>query len=317
MKKYAFFLVLVISCITAKTQLHWKNVDSLFAPLPTDVHVFYTNDSIQGKPNIAYYVSANISNKSLQFTTQVGNGKRFTPTEYFNKESQPLLVVNCTFFEFKENKNLNLVVQNKQLKAQNITAITLKKDSSYKYVSRAALGISKKRKGSVVWAFTDSATPYAYALQQPIVHKGFVANPTIQQAAYNNSTPITYNKWKVQTAVGGGPRLLENNTINITNNEEHMFLGKKGAEEDKHPRTAMGITADNKLIILVVQGRFPKVAEGMSLLQLATTLQNIGCVDALNVDGGGSSCMLINGKPTIQVSDKEGQRPVPAVFIIK
>jgi exopolysaccharide biosynthesis protein len=43
----------------------------------------------------------------------------------------------------------------------------------------------------------------------------------------------------------------------------------------------------------------------------------LGCVEALNLDGGGSSCMLINGKETIWPSDKGQQRAVPAVFIIK
>jgi exopolysaccharide biosynthesis protein len=43
----------------------------------------------------------------------------------------------------------------------------------------------------------------------------------------------------------------------------------------------------------------------------------LGCVEALNLDGGGSSCLLVNGKNTIQPSDKEGQRPVPAVFIVE
>jgi len=40
-------------------------------------------------------------------------------------------------------------------------------------------------------------------------------------------------------------------------------------------------------------------------------------LEALNLDGGGSSCLLINGKETIKPSDKEGQRPVPAVFMIR
>jgi exopolysaccharide biosynthesis protein len=43
-------------------------------------------------------------------------------------------------------------------------------------------------------------------------------------------------------------------------------------------------------------------------------LKDIGCVEALNLDGGGSSCLLINGKQTITPSDKEVQRPVPAVY---
>jgi exopolysaccharide biosynthesis protein len=50
---------------------------------------------------------------------------------------------------------------------------------------------------------------------------------------------------------------------------------------------------------------------------MAAMFKQIGCVEALNLDGGGSSCLLINGKNTIQPSDKEGQRPVPAVFMVK
>jgi exopolysaccharide biosynthesis protein len=67
----------------------------------------------------------------------------------------------------------------------------------------------------------------------------------------------------------------------------------------------------------VIQGRFPGVAEGATLTQQAQLLKNIGCWEALNLDGGGSSSMLINGIETIKPSDKEGQRQVPAVFIVK
>jgi exopolysaccharide biosynthesis protein len=79
----------------------------------------------------------------------------------------------------------------------------------------------------------------------------------------------------------------------------------------------MGYTSDGKLIIMCIQGRFPTKAEGANLTQEAQLLKDLGCTEALNLDGGGSSCLLVNGKPTMQVSDKEGQRPVPAVFMIK
>ena len=119
----------------------------------------------------------------------------------------------------------------------------------------------------------------------------------------------------MQTAIGGGPALIHHGVVRITNNEEMMFTGK--AQHDRHPRTAMGYTADGKLIIMVVEGRNQGVAEGASLIHLAEMLKELGCVEALNLDGGGSSCMLVNGKETIKPSDKEGQRPVPAVFMIK
>ena len=52
--------VLVLSPIFIKAQVRWQNVDSLFKPLPPTVHVFYNNNSLDGKPNIAYYVSAEL-----------------------------------------------------------------------------------------------------------------------------------------------------------------------------------------------------------------------------------------------------------------
>ena len=125
---------------------------------------------------------------------------------------------------------------------------------------------------------------------------------------------LRFHTWKKKTAVGGGPVLLQNGEIKITNNEELKFAGK--AINDKHPRTAMGYTKDGKLIILMIEGR-NTVAHGATLGQEAKILQDLGCLEALNLDGGGSSCMLVNGKETIRPSDKEGQRAVPAVFIIK
>jgi exopolysaccharide biosynthesis protein len=118
----------------------------------------------------------------------------------------------------------------------------------------------------------------------------------------------------MQTVVGGGPVLIQNGEIKISNNEELKFAGN--AINDKHPRTAMGYTKDNKLIILAVQGRFPGIAEGATLTQQAKIFQDLGCWEALNLDGGGSSCLLVNGKETIKPSDATGQRAVPAVFII-
>jgi len=304
-------LALIIIATNSTAQVRWHNVDSLYAPLPPSVHVYYTNDSIDGKPNIAYYVSAELTDKTLDFAAQVGHGKRYTPSQYYLSEGKPLLVVNCTFFEFVHNSNLNLVMNDGQLLAYNNAAIAGKgKDTfTYRHAFASAIGISKKRKADVAWLYTDSSKPIPYASQ--------VALPPVK----DSSAKFVYNttgfaKWKMQTAVGGGPVLLQHGTIQISNNEELKFAGKAGLT-DKHPRTCMGYTKDGRLIVMCIQGRFPAIAEGVNLTQEAQLLKDLGCTEALNLDGGGSSCLLVNGKPTIQVSDKEGQRPVPAVFMIK
>lgn len=297
-----------------QAQWHWQNVDSIFQPLPSSMHVFVTHDSIEGKPNIAYYVSADLNDKAIDFTTQVGNGKRYTPAQYFEREQKPLLVMNCTFFEFVHNSNQNVVIKDGNLLAYQVHTIAGKgKDSlTYRHSFGSAMGISRKRKADVAWLFTDSTDAFANASQQVInAFKDSVMNHSKKEMLRAGS----FKKWKVATAVGGGPVLLQNGNVQVTNNEELKFTGK--AINDKHPRTAMGYTADGKLILMVIEGRFPGKAEGATLTQEANILKEIGCVEALNLDGGGSSCLLINGKQTIAPSDKEGQRAVPAVFIVR
>lgn len=72
--------------------------------------------------------------------------------------------------------------------------------------------------------------------------------------------------------------------------------GKTVAHENKvrHPRTVVGINADEtKLVIVVVDGRKPGVAIGMNYDELAAEMIRLGCNDALNLDGGGSSVMAV------------------------
>jgi exopolysaccharide biosynthesis protein len=151
-------------------------------------------------------------------------------------------------------------------------------------------------------------------VQFPFRHKGGFFARRSNGNVIQNVNYYPFKKWKMETAIGGGPVLLQEGRIKISNEEEQMFAGK--AIKDKHPGTAMGYTGDKKLIILVVEGRNPN-AGGATLTQEAQILKDLGCVEALNLDGGGSSCMLINGKETIKPSDKNGQRSIPAVFIIQ
>ncbi len=293
-------------------QLNWKNTDSLYGLLPQSVHVYNTTDPIDGKPNIAYYVIADLKNKDLHFTTDTTFQRRLTPTGFYEKNQQPLVVVNGTFFDFGSNRNLNAIIKEGKLVSYNLHTIPLKGKDTFTYVHpfRAAIGIDKKRNADVAWLYTDSSAKYAKAFQ--IVPAPFTDSFSVIR---NKKTYRKLSKWKMETAIAGGPVLVQNGQISISNNEERMFGGK--AIDDKHPRTAMGYTADGKLIILAVQGRFDGIAEGASLKQLAKILLDLGCVEALNLDGGGSSCLLVNGKETIKPSDKTGERPVPGVFIIQ
>lgn len=310
---YALLLTFISTAVVA--QINWNNVDAEFGPLPASMHVYKTTDAINGKPNIAYYVRYDLKDKSHALSTAVGNGKRYTPQKFYDSISnKPLLVMNASFFEFAHNSNLNLVVDDGKIKSYHLHSLPGKgKDTlTYRHVYGAALGISKSNKPDVAWVYTDTADTHVYASQTVIpMFKDSVADlPASMMLSKGN-----FKKWKVKTAIGGGPVLLQNGAIKITNNEELKFAGK--AISDKHPRTAVGYTAEGALILFVCEGRFKGRADGLTLTEMAGLMKQIGCVEALNLDGGGSSCLLVNGKETIKPSDKEGQRPVPAVFMIR
>ena len=324
-KRIINYSLLIINSIGVSAQLKWTNVDSLYQPLPSSVHVFKTTDTLDGKPNIAFYVIADLKDRKLLFDADTTLNRRLTPGQFYLKNNQPLVVVNCTFFSFQTNQNLNVVIKDGKLVGYNIHSIPGRgKDTlTYWHPLGSALGINRKRVADIAWLFTDSLLKYPIAFERspdlvrdsyPNVSK-FDFVPQLQHYPKLEKRRGIKEKWKMQTAVGGGPALIQNADIKITNNEERKFTGN--AINDKHPRTAMGYTKEGKLIILVVQGRYPGVAEGASLIQKAKILQDLGCWEALNLDGGGSSCLLVNGKETIKPSDAAGQRAVPAVFIIK
>lgn len=325
MRKIFLLFSFLLAHFLLQAQLKWINVDSLYQPLPPSVHVYFTNDPVDTGAFRAYYLVADIKDKKLDFTVDTTLNRRLTPSAFYDKNYKPLVVVNTTFFSFESNRSLNAVVKNGKLVAFNQHSIAGRgKDTlTYRHPFASAIGISKKRKADVAWLYTDSSLQIPLAIQCcPSVTKDSVARPTKKEMLKreypadksSSYSTLAFEKWKMQTAVGGGPVLLQNGEIRITNNEEMKFGGK--AINDKHPRTAMGYTPDGKLIILMVEGR-NKVAHGATLTQEAQLFKDLGCVEALNLDGGGSSCLLVNGKETIKVSDATGQRPVPAVFIIR
>jgi hypothetical protein len=310
------FCIAALLSLSANAQWIWTDVDTLFQPLPKSIKVRQGKGLIEGKPVIAYCIQATLSDAHLQFTTQVGHGKRFTPAQYFEKEGKPLVVVNGTFFSFADNRNLNVVIKEGKLEAYNVSAIRKQKDSAFYYPTRSALGIDDRRRADVAWLYTDSASRYAYAMRRgPSAAEGSSPNPSWKDI--KKGVPGVFfkkKKWRMKTAIGGGPVLVQKRKMAMTHKAERLFVN---GEADRHPRTAMGYTRSGQLIILVVAGRHPGISEGVTLRQEAELLLQLGCYEALNLDGGGSSCLLINGKETIRPSDKEGQRPVPAVFMIQ
>lgn len=106
---------------------------------------------------------------------------------------------------------------------------------------------------------------------------------------------------------------------------ENAPLSKIAFNDNRHPRTCACVTAKNELILLTVDGRTAQ-SQGLNLHELTFLMKNLGCRDAVNFDGGGSSTMFIAGQPANGVVnmpcdnklfDHEGERKVSNIFVLK
>lgn len=102
---------------------------------------------------------------------------------------------------------------------------------------------------------------------------------------------------KLMCGVGGSNVVIDNDCVShISVDHEFGYT--------RHPRTAVGIKADGSVVFLVVDGRQPTISNGASLADVADILGSVGCIEALNLDGGGSSTfVLTDGKGGFTVTN--------------
>lgn len=122
----------------------------------------------------------------------------------------------------------------------------------------------------------------------------------------------TNPNWKgVKHIISGGPYLVKNGDVFVD-----MTAQKLGAIGGRNPRSAIGYTSDNNLILVAVDGREGS-SIGMTLNELAKFMQSIGCIGAINLDGGGSTVMYVNGSIVNQPQQKGGIPLSNAIVLAK
>ncbi|MBX7244107.1 MAG: phosphodiester glycosidase family protein [Candidatus Sumerlaeaceae bacterium] len=135
-------------------------------------------------------------------------------------------------------------------------------------------------------------------------------NSKVVGARINSSgvpSPLAEPDWSgVVDAIGGGPNLVTTGTVDVNENDEQTTSGSgSGINSDTaQPRTAVGwISATRRVFFVTVDGRQPAWSTGMTCVDLAKLMIDLGCDRAINYDGGGSTEMWVNGAVVNQPSD--------------
>lgn len=114
--------------------------------------------------------------------------------------------------------------------------------------------------------------------------------------------------------IGGGPRLIRDGLATVEWASEAM---SQSFATDRHPRTAVGFSPDStKLYFFTVDGRQPEYSVGMSLYELADYMLEWGVYQGVNLDGGGSTTMVVRDQLVNSPSDAGGERTVANALMV-
>jgi hypothetical protein len=118
---------------------------------------------------------------------------------------------------------------------------------------------------------------------------------------------------KAQDIVGGAGLLVYQGTPLADRSPEQL---RPGFDTERHPRTMIGTTRGSAIWLVTVDGRNPPVSLGMTFAELTNLAQKLNLVYALNLDGGGSTTMVVKGKIVNHPSDATGPRKVSDALIV-
>ncbi len=117
---------------------------------------------------------------------------------------------------------------------------------------------------------------------------------------------------RAREVVGGYPMLLQKSKA-----VHHDEAGLRTAFADRrHPRAAIGVDRKGVIHLVAVDGRQPAYSDGMTLEELADFMLAHGITDAMNLDGGGSTTLVVGGRIINRPSDANGERAVSNALLV-
>ncbi len=297
MKKFLVLLFLSSQFVFPQT-ITWQDVTANYI-LPQGIKVFHGSRT---SPILSiWYLDADLNNSKLAVRPYVSGTSMTLPS--FTATVGAYAAVNGGYFG--GGVPYSAVIYPNEVKASNVQSVT-RNSLSYPVI-RSFFGMKKDRSLNVDWIYQfGNAMTDIYTFPQPLP---YVSNDPTPRSVPLKSAGTVYSDLLV--GIGGGPMLIKDNTINVTYNQELMW-GSGVGETNGDPRTAVGFTADKHVIIMTADGRQTGSA-GVGLTELAEIMKGLGCVGAINLDGGGSTQMAVQNQ---YINSPSEQRAVPSIFAI-
>jgi hypothetical protein len=296
--KRIYFFLLLGSVSLFGEPIAWTDTTTHF-DFPAGIRLFYGR---RNSPALNIWVlDVDLNQKDLAvrpyITTSTANVK--TLAQRFNVYA----AVNGGYFGGATS--YSAIIYPNELKAKNIGAVT-RNSKSYPLM-RSLFSVNEEGRPAVDWIYHFGSNPeQTYRFEAPMAYSYNDPNPKNAPSSADGS-PME----DILVGIGGGPTLVKNGQIHITYNEEIMWGSGVGLD-NADPRTAVGYTEDNHVIMVTADGR-QTASQGVSLPELAQIMISFGCVDAMNLDGGGSTQMAV---PGLNINTPSENRSVPTILAV-
>lgn len=296
--------------------LVWTEMTTVNSNLPAEVKAYETNSKLNGRNFKAYYCIADVSTGNVELKATLSTTAK-TPGQFIADatDETTYVMTNAGYFGYSGStvSSYSLIIDRGSKKADNISALT--RGSNTYQVTRGSFGVTQSQVPTLKWTSGN----LAYDVPSPNVEG------ETPQKAPSQTFPVQSQVWNAYSAVGGAPVLLKDGKIIFdftTTTSGKYMTNYELLQTDifsttaRPPRTVIGSTADNKIVLFVCDGRQTH-SDGATLLELAQIMKALGCVNALNLDGGGSSAIIAGGTLLNKPSDGTQRAVASVVAFVK
>lgn len=117
----------------------------------------------------------------------------------------------------------------------------------------------------------------------------------------------------IQHGMGGGPVIMQKGAVKVLTANQRF---QADVVRSRAPRTAIGILRDGSYMLVTIDGHRPGYSVGATLTELGNTMKGLGVVEAMNLDGGGSTTMWVKGRVANRPSDGRERAVSNALLVL-
>ena len=284
-------------------QLTWEK--QTYEGLADGIEIYKTTSSLNGRNFNAWYAVADLSKVDFKVTYPATKGAKKTVQAQAEAAKGCQVLINGAIFG---NYNIGVIMTEGKMTQEwhgEIEGCYWATDSQLYQLTRPVIGVDRDGKAGAYWVgVPQQGTFYYYDRPQANV---------VGQAKYgpvSATSPVAATDWAPYYAISCGPMVLydgkvaaDNSMVDDTRYYTNYECWDESGVYSAHPdRSAVGVTADGKIVLFICDGRID-ASQGAYMKELGPVMKSIGCVHAMNLDGGGSTGMWVNGAGMINYKD--------------